>query len=63
MDGLYKAVMKGVYPPIPKVYSNELSNVIKMMLNVSPDNRPDCDRLLQVPALKRKIENSFVLDY
>lgn len=49
MDGLYKAVMKGSYNPLPGIYSPELATVIKMMLQVKPECRPDCDKLLSLP--------------
>ena len=40
MKDLASRVVKGVYPPLPKIYSNEFSNVIKKMLVVSPAKRP-----------------------
>ena len=32
MQGLYKKVLRGIYPKIPSIYSNELSQVIKLMV-------------------------------
>jgi len=37
MEGLYKKVIRGFYPKIPSHYSKNLNNVLKMLLNVSPD--------------------------
>jgi len=47
MDGLYKKVIKGQYSKIGNGYSDELSNVIKMMLQVNPSNRPNAKQLLK----------------
>ena len=46
MEGLYKKVLRGLYEKIPDKYSQDLSNVIRMMLQVIPQLRPDCDKLL-----------------
>lgn len=43
MAGLYKRVIKGVYPRIPSHFSKELDNVIKLLLVVSPQQRPSCE--------------------
>jgi len=42
MNGLYKRVLKGVYPEIPKKYTKDLADVIMRMLNVDPRLRPNC---------------------
>jgi NIMA (never in mitosis gene a)-related kinase len=34
MNGLYKRVLKGVYPKIPNTYSQDLANMIKILLQV-----------------------------
>jgi len=54
MEGLYNSVLKGVYAPIPNFYSKELSNVIKMMLQLKPSNRPGTERLLKSSLLTKK---------
>ena len=46
MDGLYKRVLKGQFPRIPQKYSNELNHVIKKLLNVTAQNRPNCEQIL-----------------
>lgn len=51
MSGLYKAVLKGVYPKIPSQYSNDLSEMIKSLLQVEPKNRPSMKEILQTPSL------------
>ena len=42
MNGLYKKVIKGAYPEIPKKYTKDLSDVIMRMLSVEPKLRPSC---------------------
>ena len=59
MPGLYKKVLKGHYPKIPTIFSNDLSNIIKAMLQVSAHMRPICDRILQMPSVVRRIEQHF----
>ncbi|CAD8168694.1 unnamed protein product [Paramecium pentaurelia] len=54
MNGLYKQVLKGQYQPIPIIYSQELVQLIKSMMQVQPSNRPDCDNLLQHSFLQKK---------
>ena len=36
MNALFKKILKGVYQKIPSLYSFELSNLIKLLLNVTP---------------------------
>ncbi len=61
MEGLYKKVVKGVYPKIPQNYSQDLSNAIKIMLQVNPSLRPSSDKLLQSPIFQKKI-NELLLN-
>ena len=36
MEGLYKKVTRGIYPRIPAEYSQEISSVIRALLQVNP---------------------------
>jgi NIMA (never in mitosis gene a)-related kinase len=54
MNGLFKKVLKGQYPAIPSHYSMDMRIVIKSMLQVNCQNRPDCDQLLDMPQLKKR---------
>jgi NIMA (never in mitosis gene a)-related kinase len=57
MEGLYKKVLRGYYEKIPTVYSTDLSNVIKAMLQVPAHLRPTCKKILETPSvLKRMTE-------
>ena len=53
MNGLYKRVLKGSYPPIdPKHYSKALQNVIAKMLCVDPNLRPSSKQILEYESVK-----------
>ncbi len=43
MDGLFKKVLKGNYEKIPTQYTDDLSKMIKRLINVVPSQRPTCD--------------------
>lgn len=60
MEGLYKKVVRGFYEKIPSNYSQDLSNIIRMMLQVLPQLRPDCDKLLhQIYLSQQEIMNKI----
>jgi NIMA (never in mitosis gene a)-related kinase len=44
MDGLYKKVIKGVYPKLPSHFSVDLNNLIKLVLQVRPNQRPSAEK-------------------
>lgn len=53
MAGLYKKVLKGVYPKIPTHYSQDLQNTIKMLVTVEASQRPSCAEILDLPCVRR----------
>lgn len=59
--------MRGIYPKIPSRYSEDLSDAIKLMIQVEPGARPTCEELLKMPMIYKRIEffndtKSFDLD-
>ena len=56
MDGLYKKVIKGNFQKLPSHYSVDLNNIVKMLLKVNPQLRPNCDKVLSSPPVIRRIE-------
>ena len=56
MEGLYKKVTRGFYPHIPPEYSEEISIVLKTMLQVTPHLRSTCDRILELPIVMKHVE-------
>jgi NIMA (never in mitosis gene a)-related kinase len=59
MQGLYKKVLKGAYPRIPKQFSPELTLMVKSLLTVHPEKRPSCDEILQMSWVSKKMSKLF----
>ena len=38
---------KGAFPRIPDHYSNDIWQVVQLMIKVDPDSRPDCNQLIK----------------
>ena len=62
MDGLYKRVIKGRYKPLPSNYSVDLNNLIKLMLQVKPNQRPSCEKILNLPMVIKRMEEKCLLE-
>ena len=56
MEELYKKVMRGNYPKISSKYSEDLSDAIKLMIQVEAGARPSCEELLKMPMITQRIE-------
>merc|ERR1719284_788657 len=41
--------------PIPPYYSTELRGLITRMMSKSPEERPDCDAILQLPFIQKEV--------
>ena len=59
MNGLYKRVLKGAYPEVPKKYTKDLADVIMRMLSVEPRLRPSCEQILEMDQVKRRMHKLF----
>jgi hypothetical protein len=46
----------GIYDPIPKTYSKELSQIIAWILQINPANRPNCDQLLNNQSVMKRMD-------
>jgi NIMA (never in mitosis gene a)-related kinase len=62
MEGLYKKVLRGYYPRIPTHFSQDLNNVIRALLQVSPHLRPGCDKMLQLPAIIKRMDDKHLTE-
>jgi serine/threonine protein kinase len=61
MEGLYKKVIRGSYSRIPTQYSQDLSNLIRALLQTDPNIRPSCDKILAMPSvIKHSSETTMV---
>ena len=69
MEGLYNKVIKGQISKIPDRFSEDLAEIVKILLQVNPDNRPNCgkykkiiknfyflDQILKLPCIQKRIE-------
>lgn len=56
MDGLYNKVIKGEYPKISNKYSNDIAQMIDLLLQVKPQDRPTCLSILKHPYIQKRID-------
>ena len=63
MQGLYKKVLRGIYPKIPNIFSNDLAQTIKYLVQVAPQMRPSCEKILEMPIVRKKIEKLMLSDH
>jgi len=42
MEGLYNKVIKGQISRLPERFSSDISEIVKMLLQVAPEARPNC---------------------
>ena len=56
MEGLFNKVIKGRYKNIPNRYSSDLSEIVRLLIQVDPDKRPSCDELLRNNIIMKRIE-------
>ena len=58
LRNLYENINRGVYEPIPSMYSQDLKKIIAMMLVVEPYRRPSTDQLINCDIIQKKINSS-----
>jgi len=44
MEGLYNKVIKGQVSKIPDKFSSDLNEIVRLLLQVQPENRPNCGK-------------------
>ncbi|ORY02602.1 never in mitosis gene a-related expressed kinase 2 [Basidiobolus meristosporus CBS 931.73] len=54
---LFNKILTGSVPRLPSYYSNDLNNVVKSMLQLSPSARPTTTQLLQVDKIHNYTRN------
>ena len=57
-----KAILQGKYAPIPTTFSKELAQLVNLMLQLKPKNRPTSEKLLKMPIVQRKMEELHLND-
>lgn len=63
MEGLYRTVLKGKYARIPKIYSDDLADVLDCMLQVNPRHRPSVDDLLKMPKIQTHMSSDVLAKF
>lgn len=53
--GLVYKIVQDKYDPIPAHYSQELQNLISMLLNKTASERPSVAQILQMPIVRQKM--------
>ena len=56
MEKLYNKVIKGQYGKISERYSDDIKEMIKLMLKVNPKERPSCAQILNHDLVKKRME-------
>jgi len=56
MEGLYNKVIKGQFNKIPDRFSNELFEIVKLLLQINTESRPSCDEILKHQIIQKRIE-------
>ena len=56
MEGLYQKVIKGQFNKIPDKYSNDLFSIVKLLIQVNPEKRPNCEDILKNNIIQKRIE-------
>ena len=51
MSELRQKVMRGRIPPVPKLYSSDLANMVSMMLDPNQDARPPLHKILEMECV------------
>ena len=50
-------IVRGVYNPIPINFSTEVKHLIKIMLEIRPELRPDVNKILSLPVIQKRIKS------
>ena len=45
MEGLYNKVIKGQISKIPDRFSSDLQEIVKLLIQVTPEARPSCGKI------------------
>jgi len=54
MQGLYKKIIKGVYPKIPEHFSVDLNTMLEVMIRVDTKRRLNCAEIIDHPMFKKR---------
>lgn len=55
MQSLYKKVVRGVFPPLPNIYSSDFTEVLSCFIIVDPKKRPSAAQILRLPLVNKRV--------
>lgn len=55
LEELRYRVLRGKYNPLPENYSQDLHNLVRVMLDPEPSNRPSITQVMELPAVKSRL--------
>ena len=55
MKNLYKKVVKGVFPPLPGMYSSDFCEAVSCFIIVDPKKRPSAAQILRLPLVNKRV--------
>ena len=55
MQTLFKKVVKGVFPPLPSIYSEDFSEVLRHFIIVDPNKRPSAAQILRLSLVNKRV--------
>lgn len=55
MQGLFRKVVKGEFPRLPRSFSGDFQSFIEALLQVDPAKRPTCEDILRMPQIERRL--------
>lgn len=58
MQSLYKKVVKGEFPAIPKSFSRDLNYIIENLIQLNPNTRLTCSQILNLPSVVRHMKKT-----
>jgi NIMA (never in mitosis gene a)-related kinase len=50
-------IVRGVYNPVPNQYSSEFKLLVKQMLSVNIQQRPDINKILSMPVIQKRVKS------
>jgi NIMA (never in mitosis gene a)-related kinase len=59
MEGLYNRVIKGQFNKISDRFSNDLTEIIKLLIQVQPEMRPTCGKKNYLKLFRPNFKTSY----
>ena len=56
MNNLYKKIIRGQYGKISNRYSDDIIDIVKLLLKVNPSKRPSCEEILKIGSVIERVD-------